>query len=208
MKLQRSELKAIVKECLKELINEGAMNTIIAEMVRTQGLPMPAYPQGYPQPMMGYPPQQRNTSPKVKMAAAAAAKTPQEAKLYETIFAGAEETMAEQTAVDPDPDSIRQYNEQHQDYYFNNQQPHYPQQQYNQYPSQYYQPQYPPQQPQYMHNQMPIPHPQQPPQTHGGASKWAQLAFNSPIKNRPDASSGGGMGGMGGMPGTNMGKFD
>jgi hypothetical protein len=70
--------------------------------------------------------------------------------------------------------------------------PQQPQQQYMQMPPQMMQPQM-------MH--------QLPPQQNGGINRWAQLAFNSPIKNRPGDDPLSGFGGSGGPPGTNMGKF-
>lgn len=204
MKIQRSELKAIVKECLKELIAEGALNNVISEAMQTQQMPMMNY--GYPQ-QMSIMPNSMGVSGKVKTVAGSIAKTSEEAKLYETIFSDAEMTMRQQDGSDVDPQNVirnMQMQAPTQDYYFQ-QQPQY-NQGYMPPPQQYQQPyQQPvPQQPQFMHN-IRGQQPQRGNQSQG--SRWASLAFNSPIKNRPDAS-GGSVGSLGGGPGTNMGKFD
>jgi NACalpha-BTF3-like transcription factor len=176
MKIHRSELKAIVKECLKELIDEGALNNIVREVIQTQQIPIQNINYGYPQqiPNVG-------VSDKVKKIAGSIAKTSEEAKLYEAIFSDSEFTMKQQTGADLDPLNIIkniQMQAPNQDYYF--QQP----QNY----MHHQQPQQQPQQQQFLHNIKGQ-------ASHTGhtsnqlqASRWASLAFNSPIKNRPDSN--------------------
>lgn len=197
MKIQRSELKMIVKECLKELISEGAFNNLMTEAmgsVPQQQLAPPYY--GQPQPY-GPP---RPMNPAARATAQSMAKTPEEAALYETIFADSHQTMMAQDGASVDPRDIARYQQANYQQY---QQQQYFEQPQNGY---YQQPQYAPQQPQqpqYMHRQNAMQQGQPP----RGGNRWADLAFNSPIKNRP-ISEEGGPGPSGGRMGANMGKFD
>lgn len=215
MKIPRNEFKIVIKECLKELIAEGALNNAIAQLIQNQGIPISGMQNVMP------------TDPRIQAVAQSVARNGGDAKLYETIFTDAIGTMAYQNGVDPQ--QMMQNNMGAMGGMGMNGM--MPQQQMMQQPmaGNYYQDfgqqpqQMMPMQPQYM-SQMPVQ--QQPmmqqPQNQlmlhqqgqqqqgqgGGISRWAQLAFNSPIKNRPDGE--GGMPGMGnsGSPGSNMGKFD
>ena len=213
MKIPRSEFKAVIKECLKELINEGALNNVVSQLIQTQGIPVA-------QNQMSNMQQNNPTmDPRIQAVAQSVARNGADAKLYEAIFADAVGTMAYQNGVDPQlmmqgnnnmmGNMMPQPQMMNQGYFGG-----YPQQMMpNQYGMQQPMPmqQQPMMQMQQGTSQQLMLHqqnPQQPQQGGGGGmSRWAQLAYNSPIKNRPD-SEGGLTLGNGGSPGSNMGKFD
>ncbi len=194
MKIPMSEFKNVIKECLKELIAEGALNNTISQMIQTQGIPLSNV-------------NMQNTHPQVNPAIQALAQSMTrnggDSKLMEAIFADAYNTMHYQNGVDPQNmmqnmggmmgnPMMPQMNQG----YFNG----YPQQQMMQMPQ--YQ--------QQMMPQMQMQRPMMPAAQQGnsGMNRWAELAFNSPIKNRPDAEGGfGGSFANSGPPGSNMGKF-
>jgi hypothetical protein len=199
MKIPRNEFKTVIKECLKELISEGALNNAIAQLIQTQGIPVTGMQGALP------------TDPRIQAVAQSVARNGGDAKLYEAIFADAMGTMAYQNGVDPQ--LMMQPNNMNN---MNMMQPMMSQAPMagNYYPQGYQQPMMP----QYA-QQMPMQQPMMPQQPQqqlmlhqqqqgGNISRWAQLAFNSPIKNRPDGD--GALPGMGngGSPGSNMGKFD
>ena len=161
------EFKALIKECLKELIMEGALNHLL--------------PQQQNQPI-------QVVDPRVQYAAQVGAQIGGGSKIYENIFADTMmNTLPQQQANDPQALMANPY-VQPMGMYNNNgyqqQQPQYiqpqPQQQYvqqsqpmqqqqPQYLNSGYQPQYAPQQPQH-------------------ASNWARLAFAK--SNGPSILSG------------------
>lgn len=172
MKIQKTEFKAIIKECLKELINEGALNQIISGVLSEQS-DVAAQ-------------QAAISNPMIKAAAMqTAGGNPQQAALMEQIFAD--------TAVNSLPQHIR------------NEMPgiganiaSLQEGIVSSLPSGYL-PQRNPLPPKQVVQQ------QQAPVT--SASRWANLAFNSPISNRPH---GAGSGPTGFLPGqaTKKGSFE
>jgi hypothetical protein len=192
MKIPRNEFKNVIKECLKELIAEGALNNVIAEMVNTQGIPLNMQSNN-----VGYRQNPMTADPRVQAAAKLLSKGG-DTKLAESIFADSLQTVAEQNAMfDPNAHQMQDiYNQgmmgmngqqvmPQQGYYQNNyqqpmmQQPMMPQQGY--YQNNYQQPQ---QQPGMLNGNGNQPN-------NAGMNVWAKLAFNSPIKNRPPMSTGG-----------------
>jgi hypothetical protein len=168
MKIQKTEFKAIIKECLKELINEGALNQIVAGVLSEQ------------------PSQQLlPVNPIIKAAAIqTAGGNPQQTALMEQIFAdtaanslphhmrnevpglmGANFASLQENMIAPPPSG-------------------------------------------YLPQRNPLPPKQaaiqQAPAT--AASRWANLAFNSPISNRPTNGSGAGPTGF--LPGAKKGSFE
>jgi hypothetical protein len=178
MKIKKESFVNIVKQALVQLIAEGAFNDLIVEAVRS-GYVMPS---GNDPRLNGRPQQQRS---EFGMAAARAARTmakgnQAQARILEDVFAGVEETAAKQKGGELEtylPEDQYSYQEQYQYGNYNQQyaqQQQYPQQDYGQ----------------------PIP----PQQSYGGGypTKWAEMAFKTPIKNRPSDESGGGFGFGGG----------
>lgn len=169
MKIQKTEFKAIIKECLKELINEGALNQILAGVLSEQTT-VPTQ-------------QTMAVNPLVKAAAyQTAGGNPQQAALMEQIFAD--------TAVNSLPNHMR------------NEMPgagaNLASLQEGMIPS-------PPSG--YLPQRNPLPPKQavQPQQQATPASRWANLAFNSPISNRPTQ----GAGASGFLPGSSKkGSFE
>ncbi len=219
MKIQRNDLKAVIKECLKELISEGALNNTIANLINNQGIPMTG---------MGMQPMQQNMQaldPRIQAVANSMAKNGNDQKLYEAIFADSLGTVAQQSNADP---LAMMNNQMNQGMNFNPGMNNFFQQGFSQQPQQMM-PQYAPQMPMQpmQQNMMGMMQPQQgmPQMLHqnpqaamanqmsqgaqpskGWISRWAELAMSKPISNRP--SSEGGFGGEGsGPPGSNMGSF-
>ena len=181
MKVQKAEFKAIIKECLKELVAEGALDHMISGVVteRSQAIQQQALLQ----------------DPRIKMAAGGN-------PIMEQVFADtAMNSMNPQQPSMPyglNSDMIGQsYNPMMM------QQQMMPQQQMMV-------PQgrnpLPPRDPQAVAalQAAVTSHVQQ--QQQQPTSNWARLAFNKPISNRP-AQSGGGFGG-GHLPGAKKGSFE
>lgn len=179
MKVQKAEFKAIIKECLKELVAEGALDHMITGVVteRSQAMQQQTLLQ----------------DPRIKMAAGGN-------PIMEQVFADtALNSMNPQQPSIPyglNPDMIGQsYNPMMM------QQQMMPQQQMmipqGRNPL-------PPRDPQAVAalQAAVTSHVQQQP-----TSNWARLAFNKPISNRP-AQSGGGFGGAGHLPGAKKGSFE
>lgn len=171
MKIQKTEFKAIIKECLKELINEGALNPILTGLFSEQA---------------NTPVQQIPVNTQLIKAAAfqTAGGNAKQAEIMEQIFAD--------TAVNSLP------------YHMRNELPGTganiaslnegmvaPVTSNNNY--------VPPR------NPLP-PKEVVPSQATTPASRWASLAFNSPISNRP--TQGAGVGTSGFLPGTKKGSFE
>ena len=204
MKIPRSEFKTIIKECLKELISEGALNNAISQIIQVQGIPVNGMQQQ--QNMM----MQAPMDPRIQAVAQSAARGGGDAKLYEAIFADALGTMNNQNGNDMpmmmqnnmNTDGIGMGGQQNMmmnpggsmnnNGYFNA----YPQQQQN-IPQQYMNMQQGPMMQQQMMPMQQQGQPQQqlslrqPQQGGNNMSRWAQLAYNSPIKNRPASDDGG-----------------
>jgi len=169
MKIQKTEFKAIIKECLKELINEGALNQIISGVLSEQS---------------GVSVQQvAIANPMIKAAAMqTAGGNPQQAALMEQIFAD--------TAVNSLPQHMR------------NEMPgigaNIASLQESMVAPTPYLPQRNPLPPkQVVQQQTPI----------TATSRWANLAFNSPISNRPQHGASSGTTGF--LPGSNKkGSFE
>jgi hypothetical protein len=168
MKIQKTEFKAIIKECLKELINEGALNQIVAGVFSEQSTVSAQ--------------QLAVSNPLIKAAAIqTAGGNPQQVALMEQIFAD--------TAVNSLPNHMR------------NEMPgaganitSLQEGMISSSPSGY------------LPQRNPLPPKQtvQPQQQTTPASRWANLAFNSPISNRPTH----GAGSSGFLPGTKKGSFE
>ena len=169
--MPKSEFKNIIKECLKELIQEGALDHMVGGAISEQSAMM-----------------QQQLAVQNPMVRAAAMQTaggnPQQAAIMEQIFAD--------TAINSLPQHMRNevlgagmgvnlaaLNEQ------------------GMVPSTGYLPQRNPLPPRNMVAQ------QQGPAS--AASRWANLAFNSPISNRPGNSA---AGGAGFLPGSKKGSFE
>ena len=188
MKIQRSQLKEIIKECIKELLAEGSLNEMFV-------------PQGNQQMLhMNQPKQQLD--PRVRSVAASVGKTPKERAMFESILSDTLNTAAEQQAGEVDPQYWNQeYQNQLQQQNNNTGMVHVPQ------INQMYGMQQQPQQPQYpamMQQGYGNTGYQQQPMNNMGAgysSPWARLAFNSPISNRP--KDGVGVSNSGFLPGVN-----
>ena len=177
-KIKRSDFKNIIKECIIEMVKDGSLASAYNQRQETQLVQ-----------------QQLATNPMVRIAASQAGKNPNEIKILENILADtAATTMQEQMQNDPFgsmdagvqfPQGIAPqsgYQPQPQNLV------HVPQAQ----------PFYAQQSPQYL--QQPLPQQQR----QAPASTWARLAFNSPIKNRPNAD---GSSASGALPGQNFGNF-
>ena len=180
MKIQRTEFKSIIKECLKELITEGALDHMVTGLVseRTNQ----AYNQSY------------LNDPRVKMAAAQiAGGNPQQTQMMEQILADtAMNSLPDQQAAMnrlpngmPMPGAIGGMQQDNM---------------LNEYGS-----------PNGGHSLQRNPLPpreaqRQQSQSSGAASRWASLAFNSPISNRPQSGAGGSSGGF--LPGAKKGSFE
>lgn len=174
MKMPKSEFKNIIKECLKELITEGALDHILTGVVSEQA--------------MVHQQQLASSNPIVKAAAMqTSGGNPQQAAIMEQIFAD--------TVVNSLPQHMR------------NEMPgmganiaslqegmNMPSS-----PSIGYLPQRNPLPPREAVSQL-----QQP--VNSPASRWASLAFNSPISNRPTQGSVPGGGSF--LPGGKKGKFE
>lgn len=187
MKVQKAEFKAIIKECLKELVAEGALDHMVAGVIAERSQVV----------------QQQTllNDPRIKIAAAGN-------PIMEQVFADtAMHSMNPQQPQQPvqmpyglNPDMVGQsINPAMLNYSM-------PQQQMQQMIPQGRNP-LPPRDPQAVaalqaavvghineNQQQPV-------------SNWARLAFNKPISNRP-AQSGGGFGGGGHLPGTKKGSFE
>jgi hypothetical protein len=172
MKIPRNEFKNVIKECLKELIAEGALNNVIAEMVNTQGIPLNMQSNN-----VGYRQNPMTADPRVQAAAKLLSKGG-DTKLAESIFADSLQTVAEQNAMF-DPNAHQMQDIYNQGMMGMNGQQVMPQQGY--YQNNYQQPQ---QQPGMLNGNGNQPN-------NAGMNVWAKLAFNSPIKNRPPMSTGG-----------------
>ena len=217
MKIPRSEFKVIIKECLKELIAEGALNNTISQLIQTQGIPVNGMQQQ--QQMM----QQNNMplDPRIQAVAQSAARGG-DSKLYEAIFQDALGTVAYQQGGDQQAMMQNTFDGMGGMGGMGGQQMMMPQG--GSMNNGYYNNGYP-QQPQYMNMQGPMMQqqmmPQQPQQQlalrqqggqpqspAGGMSRWAALAYNSPIKNRPASEDGGPLTlGNIGPAGSSMGNF-
>ena len=154
MKIQKTEFKAIIKECLKELVAEGALDHMVTGMVTERASTIQQ------QAMM--------QDPRIVATAyQTAGGNPQQAALMEQIFAD--------TAVNSLPNHMR------------NEMPgagaNLASLQEGMIPS-------PPSG--YLPQRNPLPPKQavQPQQQATPASRWANLAFNSPISNRPTQGAG------------------
>lgn len=176
MKIQKNEFKAIIKECLKELINEGALNPILSGLLSEQSSGDVFKDQ-----------QQIPVNNQLIKAVAmqTAGGNPKQAEIMEQIFAD--------TAVNSLP------------YHMRNEMPgsganiaslsegmvtpSYSQNTFT--------PPRNPLPPRELTQQQPV----------TAASRWANLAFNSPISNRP-SSHGVGPGASGFMPGAKKGSFE
>ena len=170
MKIPKAEFKSIIKECLKELINEGAIDHMVGGMADERAMAV----------------QHNNMlqDPRVRAAASqTAGGNPQQTALMEQIFAD--------TALNSLPHHMRNevpgqgsgINLAAIDESFSSSKQHLPQR-----------------------NPLPPRHAQQQSQQRQAgspASRWANLAFNSPISNRP---SGGGSAGH--LPGSKKGSFE
>lgn len=167
MKIPKTEFKNIIKECLKELINEGALDHMVGGMVGERA--------GMVQQQVAL------NDPRVRMAAmASGGGNPQQTQLMEQIFADAALNSLPQQMRNEQPNMMNfmnnataggqpQYYPQEQDF------SSHPQAGFGRNPL-------PPRDPQAMQQQ----------QRQGGpASRWAGLAFNSPISNRPSQGPGG-----------------
>jgi len=189
MKIRREDFKALLKECLEELISEGALNHLLPQQMAS-----PQYQQ-YQQPMSA------PVDPRIRALAQQTAKNPKEAVMLEALLSDtAMNTMPAAMASDPMNMMNGDYNSQ----MMMGQQPQYGQQQ----------PQYvnvPQAQPLLMQQgQGGQQYGQQQPNNNGGyASNWARLAFNSPIRNRPSQDGGSMFGGgsSGFLPGMGMSRF-
>ncbi len=84
MKIGRNEFKALLKECLQELIQDGALN----HMFQT-----PSMPQG----------QVMQQNPMVSLAARQVGKNPHEVQMMETLFADTAANAMQIQASAPDP---------------------------------------------------------------------------------------------------------
>ena len=180
MKIPKTEFKAIIKESLKELISEGALDHIFASLLSEH--------------VGGYQQQAMLNDPRVKMAAAQIANgNPQQSRLMEQILADtAMNSLPEQQSANsrlpngmPMPGSgmmneIQNYNLGGMGAMSTPRNPLPPREMIQ----------------------------QQQQQANGFASEWARLAFNSPISNRPKA--GGGIPGSSGgfLPGSKKGSFE
>ena len=155
VKFTRSEFKTLIKECLKELIHEGALNHVIQQ----------------PQMMVPVQQFQQPPSPLQNLAQSMAKGNPAQAQMYENILASAAGTMQEQNHSDP----LRMMDQGNM---FGNMNMGMQQQQF--------------QEPVIINNSpngmIPPSNMNQQPQN-AVASKWAQLAFNSPIRNRPQSGN-------------------
>lgn len=193
LKISRSEFKSVVKESLRELIYEGAFNSMFTSLVmesqQQMGMTM--------QPQM-----QAAVDPRIQAAAIAVARgNPKQASVMSEIF------MDTMTRTIPERDAQENHIAEGVSL---NQFPMF-QQAMQQQPQQV--PVLPPQaflqpQPQQVMPRNPLPPRDpnfQPPQpagmlNEGVASPWARLAFNKPITNRPP---GGYAPGGGALPGMN-----
>ena len=203
MKMPRSEFKSLIKECMKELIAEGALNNVVIDAIK--GISYQTPPQQHNMLVS-----QNPINPTISALANSVAKNPMEAKLYENIFADSAQTAMMQNNADPNLIAQQQMSQMNMgNAGFNGMQG------YGQQPNPYFQPvnnhnfvpqqgyqqfQQPQHNPQYLQNS--------PVQGNNGGgngfNRWAQLAFNSPIKNRPEADGGFG---VAGPLGSGLGKF-
>lgn len=173
MKIPKTEFKAIIKECLKELVAEGALDHMVSGMVNERAVTI----------------QQQAVMQDPRVMAAAmqsAGGNPQQAHLMQQIFAD--------TAVNSLPQHMR--NEvpgggMGVNLSMINEQPLAP--------STGYLPQRNPLPPRDAVQQM-VAGPQA-----SANTRWANLAFNSPISNRPGGST---TGGAGFLPGSKKGNFE
>lgn len=169
MKIQRTEFKSIIKECLKELITEGALDHMVA------GLTSDRTNQAY------------MNDPRVKMAAAQiAGGNPQQMQMMEQILAD--------TAMHSLPEHQAAMNRLPNGMPMPGSMGGAQQEMLNEYST----PQRNPLPPRDMQ--------QRQQQATGAASRWANLAFNSPISNRPQSGAGGT--GSGFLPGAKKGSFE
>jgi predicted SAM-dependent methyltransferase len=87
MKTTKSELKSILKECLLELIAEGALNTVINQQQQPQQMMQPQYGNqswgGYPPPQQ---PNQQMVNRAQMIAQGAFGGNSQQAKLFENML--------------------------------------------------------------------------------------------------------------------------
>lgn len=174
MKIQKTEFKAIIKECLKELINEGALNQILAGVLSEQS---------------SVATQQYAASNSIVKAAAmqTAGGNPEQAALMEQIFADTAVNSLPQHMRNEMPSmgaNLASLQEGMNMNMFSSPSGYLPQQRNPLPPKQMVQ--------------------QQAPVT--SASRWANLAFNSPISNRP--SHGAGSSPAGFLPGAKKGSFE
>jgi hypothetical protein len=161
IKTNGKEFKALIKECLKELIMEGALNHLIPQQQQNQPIQV--------------------VDPRVQYAAQVGAQVGGGNKVYESIFADTMlNTLPQQQANDPQAmianpyvQPMGMYNNgyQQQPQQYIQPQPQYVKQSQPQYLNSGYQPQYAPQQQQPQH-----------------ASNWARLAFAK--SNGPSILSG------------------
>lgn len=187
MKIPKAEFRAIVKEALQELISEGALDHLVHGTLMTERPHLYAQHQPQQQGMMLHDPAMRAA------AMQAAGGDPQQFAVMEQVFADtAMNSVPFHMRNDPSPGMMGGQGGGG----------YYPQQQ--QMPPAYA--------PQYRNPLPPLqqqPAPSGPPQGPGpgGApqNRWAHLAFQSPISNRPQ-SGGGSSGGF--LPGSKKGKFE
>lgn len=170
MKINKAEFKSIIKESLKELINEGALNDSLREIL-SEGVSVP----------------QQQTSPVINQnvraaAIAASGGNQQQAQLMEQIL--------NDTAINSLPEHMRSELPIGAGVNLNALQE-------NTSPSSIG----------YLPQRNPLPPKVAAPQQVAPASRWASLAFNSPITNRPKNGGSSGVGGF--LPGSNKkGSFE
>ena len=172
MKIQKTEFKAIIKECLKELVAEGALDHMVTGMVTERASTIQQ------QAMM--------QDPRIVATAyQTAGGNPQQAALMQQIFADTALNTLPQHMRNEVPGAgmgvnLNMINEQPMP------------------SSTGYLPQ---------RNPLPPRDAMSLQQQQGGspASRWANLAFNSPISNRPGGST---TGGTGFLPGSKKGNFE
>ncbi len=207
-KIQRSQLKEIIKECIMELVSDGSLNETLQRLSFNTNPQMLHSNQVHNQP--------KQLDPRVKSVAASVGKTPKERAMFESILSDTLETAIEQQSGEVDPQFWNQDTMNGlQGMNGNNssvvQVPQlnqimtgqYPQQQptmNNGYGQQGYGG-YQPQQPQQRQMVYGNGYNQQQAAHAGYPSLFAKLAFNSPISNRPQNGSGGGSAGF--LPGVN-----
>ena len=178
MKIQKTEFKAIIKECLKELVTEGALDHMVSGLVTERSMMVQQ--------------QTAANDPRIKMAAGGN-------PIMEQIFADTAVTSLPQQQQGILPNGMALPAGVNLGMLGENLSPPSP--------SFGYVPQgrnpLPPRDPQTV-AMLQQQYQQQQPQ--GPASTWARLAFNSPISNRPGGPRG--TTGEGHLPGSKKGSFE